>query len=260
MPSIDVPLIIPTTLIAFPGHATGACAVQRHRWPQGGAHVAAGGAEAVDGRAGVDTREQHDDRRFDVTARSFQRRRRGLRRSTRGGDDDSSGSIAQFDVGRPHVDHQVAERLAEADHRDGRDDVEHDLLGGAGLEPGRAGDDLRPADELDRMVDETAQLGVRIGRDADRQARRRWRRGAPPRWCTGCGRTRRCRRPRRRRRPRAPRDRRLPLRRRPRLASRDRSRAAALPAITPTMRSVLNVGGHSAASSTPIRPAVPAPV
>ena len=31
------------------------------------------------------------------------------------------------------------------------------------------------------------------------------------------------------------------------------------PAITPSTRSVLNVGPHSLASSTPIRPAVPAP-
>ena len=202
MPSIDVPLIIPTTLIAASRAARTIAAVRRRggRWPS----PASTPVSSI------------DDRRLDVTARSVQRRRRGLRRSTRGGGDDSPGSIAQLDVGRPHVDHQVAERLAEADHRDRRDDVEHDLLRRAGLQPGRAGDDLRPGDELDRVVDVAAQLGVRIGRDADRQRADAACRGAPRRSCTASGPTRRCRRPRRRRRPRAPRDRRRRLRRRPR--------------------------------------------
>ena len=56
---------------------------------------------------------------------------------------------------------------------------------------------------------------------------------------------------------RAPPGRRRRRRRRPRRPRAERSTAAALPAITPTTRSVLNVGGHSAASRTPIRPARP---
>ena len=102
----------------------------------------------------VDTREQHTIAALTSPPAASSADAAASVEAPGGGDDDSSGSIAQLDVGRPHVDHQVAERLAEADHRDGRDDVEHDLLGGAGLQPGRAGDDLRSADELDRMVDE----------------------------------------------------------------------------------------------------------
>ena len=50
--------------------------------------------------------------------------------------------------------------LAEADHRDGRDGVEHELLRGAGLQPGRAGDHLRADDDGDLALRELAERGL----------------------------------------------------------------------------------------------------
>ena len=54
--------------------------------------------------------------------------------------DDPPHARAQLVVRGDDVDHQVAEGLAEPDHRHGRDRVEHELLRGAGLEPRRAGE------------------------------------------------------------------------------------------------------------------------
>ena len=59
---------------------------------------------------------------------------------------------AELVVRRDDVDHQVPERLAEPDHRDRRDHVEHELLRGPGLEPRRAGDHLGPDDDDDLVL------------------------------------------------------------------------------------------------------------
>ena len=58
--------------------------------------------------------------------------------------DDPPDARAQLVVRRDDVDHEVAVRLAQPDHRDGRDHVEDELLRRPGLEPGRACDDLGP--------------------------------------------------------------------------------------------------------------------
>ena len=109
------------------------------------------------------------------------------------------------------VDHQVPERLPEPHHRDGRDRVQDELLGGPGLHPGRAGDHLRADDGVHGVV---GQLGERAPR-----ARRRRRRSALPHRAQLT--LRRGRRPsgrsprvRRRRRPGRPRRRGRPPRRR----------------------------------------------
>jgi hypothetical protein len=68
-------------------------------------------------------------------------------------------AVAQLVVGGPHIDHQVAVRLADADHRTGRDAVEHQLGGGARLEPRGARDDLRARDGKNRHIGRSDDLG-----------------------------------------------------------------------------------------------------
>src|SRR5207249_10829287 len=48
--------------------------------------------------------------------------------------DDAIRSRPQLGIAGPQVYHQVAETLAEPDHRTGRQHVEHELGGGPGLE------------------------------------------------------------------------------------------------------------------------------
>ena len=64
---------------------------------------------------------------------------------------------AQLVVRGVDVDHQVPVRLAEPDHRDRREHVQDELLGGAGLQPGRAGEDLG-ADRR-RTIDAVGERG-----------------------------------------------------------------------------------------------------
>ena len=61
--------------------------------------------------------------------------------------DDPADARAQLVVRRDDVDHEVAVRLPQPDHRDRRDHVEDELLGRPGLEAGRACDDLGPDDD-----------------------------------------------------------------------------------------------------------------
>ena len=81
-----------------------------------------------------------------------------------------------FVVRRRDADHEVPERPPEPDHRDGRDRVQDELLRGAGLEPRRAGDELRPDRHLDRLVGERRELGAGGRRPARRSGRRPARR------------------------------------------------------------------------------------
>ena len=66
------------------------------------------------------------------------------------GGDDAGGAVAQLDVGGDDVDHVAVVHVPEPDAGQRRDQVERDLLGGGGAEPGRAGDDLRAGVEQDR--------------------------------------------------------------------------------------------------------------
>src|SRR5487761_303394 len=79
---------------------------------------------------------------------------------------DPHGTLAELGVGGANVHHEAAVGLAEADHGRGGDDVEHDLLHGARVEPGRARDDLRPDPDLDRELGERAERRVLVAGQA----------------------------------------------------------------------------------------------
>ena len=151
--------------------------------------------------------------------------------------------------------------LPDADHRRGRQHVEHQLRRARGLQPGRPGDDFRADTQRDGQVHERLEVGAGVARDEDDA-----RAGVP-------------------RDGEAPADeRRGPARRHPhedvalrRPHSGDRSRAfivavfGSLPLLERRCLAagqnplhqrggVPNVFGISAASSTPSRPLVPAPM
>ena len=77
--------------------------------------------------------------------------------------------LAELRVAGDDVDHQVAERLAEPNHRDGRDRVQDELLRRAGLHPRRARDHLGPDDDDDLVVGERAELRSLGADDGDRE-------------------------------------------------------------------------------------------
>ena len=85
----------------------------------------------------------------------------------RRGSDDTPDAILELLVRGDDVDHEVPVRLAEADHRDRRDRVEHELLRGARLEARRSREELRADDDGDLVLDERAELGGRCRDDAD---------------------------------------------------------------------------------------------
>ena len=175
--------------------------------------------------------------------------------------EDSLAAVRQLLVGRPQVDHQIAVGLAEADHRAGRDRVEHELGGGARLHARGARDDLRAGDRQDHDVHDVERL-VRRRRARDDRG------GAPSvRAYSSARRTYGV----------VP-DAAMPITKSPlrtpcageilaapstrsSAPSCERVSAASPPAMMPCTisGSVPNVGGHSDASSTPSRPEVPAP-
>ena len=87
------------------------------------------------------------------------------RRSAGRGHDDPPDAGAELLVRRDDVDHQVVEGLPEPDHRDRRDRVQDELLRRAGLQPRRAGEQLR-ADDDGRSRCSTRPASSRAG-DAD---------------------------------------------------------------------------------------------
>ena len=106
-------------------------------------------------------------RRF---ARAVGRLRRRRRRRVLG---ESGGSGFGASRCRLEVDHPVAERLADPDHRPGRDHVEDHLRGRPRLEPGRAGQDLGPDQWGDLQVEPARPAGwagCRRGRPWRRRA------------------------------------------------------------------------------------------
>ncbi len=172
---------------------------------------------------------------------------------------DAQLAVAQLVVAGEHVGHQVGVGASQPHHRRRRQRVEHELLRRAGLHPGGPGEHLR------------AGVGRHVHVDAGRDRRRRVRRDEH-------GVRRRARGPRPERRGRtayarspSPRPRgrpRRPPRRPPRPAASSSSAASdglvsacGPPAMCATTRpgSSPNVGISSAASSTAIRPEVPAP-
>ena len=160
---------------------------------------------------------------------------------------------AQLLVRGDDVDHQVVERLAEPDHRDGRDRVEHELLRRARLQPRRAGEELGADDDADLAVGERAPSSEPGARHDARRAAR-----PPPRRLERAERVRRPAARADRRRPRRPRRRRAPA------TSRRARRGVVLGRLLLERRSVRrrrrprrrpgrarseNVASHSAAST-----------
>ena len=86
------------------------------------------------------------------------------RRAGRGARRCAATRARSFSFVGDDVDHEVPVRLPEADHRDRRDRVEDELLRRTGLEPRRAGEELRTDDDDDLVVDERAELGARDAR------------------------------------------------------------------------------------------------
>src|SRR5581483_1088054 len=150
MPSIDVPDMSPTTI-------TGAQplfrpAPRRSRGGQGLADHAVGGGQAPPGLGRVDAGQEGDDGRLHLAAGGVEGGGGLGRRAGGGGGDDPPGPVDELLAAGPDVDHEVPERPAEPDHHHGRDRVEDELLGRAGLEPGGSGDDLGADDDLDGVV------------------------------------------------------------------------------------------------------------
>ena len=86
---------------------------------------------------------QHDNGDLRPIAALFQRLGSRIVIHAGGFTDDALAPLHQLRVGRLHVHHQVAVDLAQLDHRAGGKHIQHHLLGGAALHPGRAGDHLR---------------------------------------------------------------------------------------------------------------------
>ena len=85
---------------------------------------------------------EHHDRRTHSTPRCSQRTSGRVLRDTEHFHHDPFATFAQLGVGRLQIDHQVAVGLADANHRTGRQDVEHQLGCCPRLESCRSGHDL----------------------------------------------------------------------------------------------------------------------
>ena len=92
-----------------------------------------------------------------------------LRLGSGGRPDDAPDSRVQLLVGRRDVDHQIAERLSEADHGDRRKHVQNQLLRRSRLEARRAGQKLRADDHDDGVIHERLQRRLGRGDDAGRR-------------------------------------------------------------------------------------------
>src|SRR6516162_10758702 len=96
----------------------------------------------------------HHDRCFDVPPRAAQQFIGFVVFKTRHDRHDATGAVASFFGAGLHIDHQVAVRLAGADHRARRQHVEDDLRGRSGFEPRGSGNHLGPDGRRDRQIDE----------------------------------------------------------------------------------------------------------
>ena len=109
----------------------------------------------------------HHDRGLDVPAGAAQQPLGILVLETGDDGDDAARPVARLLAAGLQVDHQVAVGLADAHHGDGGQHVEHHLGRGPGLEPCRAGDDLRSDRGSYHHVDEGLQLGSGPAGDED---------------------------------------------------------------------------------------------
>ena len=132
---------------------------------QGVGHGAVVHGDGVAGRGGVDAREHRQERGLELAVGIVQRAPGLLGVGAGGLPEDADDAAAELGVRRDDVDHEVAPRAAEADHHGGRERVEDELLGGAGLEAGRAGQRLGPGAHGEQQVGVDGDLGVRVGGD-----------------------------------------------------------------------------------------------
>ena len=129
---------------------------------------------------------------------------------------DHSGRPAdELGVADAHVHHQPAIDAPQADHHQGRKQVEDDLLRRARLHPRGPGQDLRPGIDQDRVLGRLDERRIRIVGDADRQRAAVCVRRGRIRACRASRRWPPLRRRRRARRSRDPSARVSPLRHRP---------------------------------------------
>src|SRR5262245_6156981 len=109
----------------------------------------------------------HYDRRLDVPLRAAQQGVGIVVLQACDDDDATAGAVAELLGPHLHVDHQIAVRLADANHRRRRQHVEHHLGGGAGFQARRSRDHFRTDRRRDGEVDERLQLGAWIVGDED---------------------------------------------------------------------------------------------
>src|SRR5437762_11805 len=75
--------------------------------------------------------------------------------------------IDELVVGSAEIDHQIAVRFAEPDHRAGRDRIEYKLGSGSGLHARRSGHDFRTDDRQNHDVDPGDKVSGRRGAGDD---------------------------------------------------------------------------------------------
>src|SRR5271170_4038313 len=80
--------------------------------------------------------------RLDAPSRFLERVAGGGRISAGELAHDAYGTVAQLGVGWVEINHEVADDLAESNHRQGGENVQDELGGGAGFETRRAGQNL----------------------------------------------------------------------------------------------------------------------
>ena len=142
---------------------------RRGRRRAGSRRRAARAPRSASSRDGAE--EVHDDRRLHGAAAASSSSRAPSRSTSQTSMRILSLRSRELVVRRAQIDHQVAERLAEPDHRARRDHVEHELGRGAGLHARRAGDDLGAGDRQDEDVDDVERV-LRRRRAGDERRRR----------------------------------------------------------------------------------------
>ena len=111
--------------------------------------AAAGRRSGAPGPAPIDERERSTDAPLGL-AKPLARFLRGAARELA---DDPHRPLAQLGVGHLQVHHPPLPHLPQRDHRGGGEQIQGELGGGAGLEPRRAGDELRAGVEDHAHVD-----------------------------------------------------------------------------------------------------------
>ena len=121
--------------------------------------------ECLAGPVRVDPGQQYDQSWFELTRGKIQGMANSGLICSAGLSKNPDHPAAQLGVGGHHVDHEVGPGVSEPDHDRGGEAVEHQLLCGAGLEPGGAHDDLGTGVDGQEVHARTRKLGVRVRGD-----------------------------------------------------------------------------------------------